>query len=219
MPIPQLNFGRTSVVDPASGALQGLTSARNTLSDTMGQWAKEEELARQAARQKVQDDRQVVLDDRATTEYDYKLAERGKAEEEAKKKQAYLNALASPGDTFADKNVQRSLMDPNTMEQMVNANPALTKAIEHGLESLTPAENIQYEEHFKQMDKLGQSPTEHMGVLDAADLYGVLGGEYGAMQSIEAQKALEKARNEGLAGLNKQETEMTLARLDRKSVV
>ena len=46
MPIPKLNFSTGNVVDPTKGALQGVTAARNTLTNSMNQWAKEEELAR-----------------------------------------------------------------------------------------------------------------------------------------------------------------------------
>ena len=206
MPIPKLNFSTGNVVDPTKGALQGVTAARNTLQDYMKQLTQEDLLAKEQARQK-------GLDDRVTAEYEYKLTERTKAENADTQKQAYLNALKSPGEMFVDKNVQRSLMSPEVMTQVVNNNPVLSKAFAQGTEALTPEEKVKYEEHFKQMDKLGQIPTEQMGILDAADLYGVLGGEYAATESINAKKALEKARNEGLAGLNKQETEMTLARL------
>ena len=68
MPIPQLNFSTGNVVDPTRGALQGVSAARNTLSNTMNQWAKEEELDRQRARQK-------MLDDRATQVYNQQQQE------------------------------------------------------------------------------------------------------------------------------------------------
>lgn len=224
MAIPKLNFNTGNVVDPTRGAIQGLESARGVLTDMMKQGLAQEELAKQEARQKMLDDRQkliddrqearqVVLDDRASEEYNYKLTERAKAEAEAKQKQSYLNALSSPGDMFESKAVQEKLMSPGAMAQMVANNPVLVKANEQGIESLTPQEKVQYENHFKQMDRLGAMPTKKMEILDAADLYGVLGGEYATTQAVEAKKALELARNTGLADVNKQRTEMSIAQL------
>ena len=209
----RLNFSIGSVVDPTAGAQQALTAARTTLSDMMNRRAKEEELARQIARQKVQDDRQAVQDDRATSEYKYTLDQRTKTEAENVKKQNYLAAVANPGERITDSVVRGQLSSPEVMGQVIANNPALLKAVNEGLESLTPDEKIQYDAHFDMMAKVGNSPTQKIGALDAAVMYGGLGGEYGRTQAVEAQQALELAKNKEQADLNKQDTEITIEQL------
>lgn len=178
MAIPQLNFGQTSVVDPTRGALQGVTAARNTLASTMKQWADEEELDRQRARQK-------VLDDRATTTYNQQ-------QQELTDRQKFGQAML--GDTqmqYADANAPGS----EIMAQMKNVEltPEEAALSNKGIETPAIAAKLKAQmELGQQFDSTGQMESEWDKLQRVARETGT-GGSLGVQDKLYSAKAADAA--------------------------
>ena len=178
MPIPKLNFSTGNVVDPTKGALQGVTAARNTLTNSMNQWAKEEELARQAARQKVQDDR-------ATTTYNQQ-------QQELTDRQKFGQAMLGDRQMqYADANAPGS----EIMSRMKNVEltPEEAALSNQGIETPAVAAKLKAQmELGQQFDSTGVRETEWDKLQRVARETGT-GGSLGVQEKLYSAKAADAA--------------------------